>query len=83
MQSLSVNPNDGLMDGWIAANLAKSIYPNDIRMDGWMDGLSRIYVVFNSVLVISGRWSSDNMYNGTLFTARTIFTSSGTRTRGR
>ena len=29
------------------------------RMDGWMDAL-RIYVLFNSISVISGRCSDDN-----------------------
>ena len=35
---------DGWMDGWT---------------DGWMDDL-RLYVIFNSVSVISGRWVGDN-----------------------
>ena len=28
-------------------------------MDGWMDGL-RLYVLFNSISVISGRWANVN-----------------------
>ena len=30
-----------------------------ITVDGWMDDL-RFYVLFNSVSVISGRWTDDN-----------------------
>ena len=29
------------------------------KMDGWMDDM-RLYVLFNIIIVISGRWADDN-----------------------
>ena len=42
-------------------------------MDGWMDDLG-VYVLFNSISIISGRCSDDNerLFNGTPFTVEKI-----------
>ena len=38
------------------ANFLKSLTPSE---KGWMDDLA-FYILFNSILVIAGRWSDDN-----------------------